>query len=101
MDHIVQFAISIDDDRIKQSVEQNAEKQIIKDLKQNVLNNLLTSRYYHGNATPDDPLSSVSETIIRQVFKEHEEQIIDKAAKLLADKLARSKSGKAILEDLT
>lgn len=101
MEHIVQFAISIDDERITANVEQNAEKQIVKDLKQEVLNKLLTSRYYHGSATQDDPFSSLSESIIKQVFKEHEEQIIDKAAALLADKLARSKKAKAILEDIT
>ena len=99
MDHILQFAIGIDDEQIIANVERNAEKQIVKDLKQEVLNKLLTSRYYHGNATQDDPLSSLSESIIKQVFAEHEDEIINKAADLLANKLAKSKKGKAILEE--
>ena len=30
MEHIVQFAISIDDERIKKSIEANVEKEVIK-----------------------------------------------------------------------
>ena len=101
MEHIVQFAISIDDERITANVERNAENQIIKELKQQVLNKLLEPMYRRGDATPDDPLNGFSEEIIKQMFKEHEEQIIDKAADLLADRLARTKKGKAILEDIT
>ena len=100
MEHIVQFAINIDDDRIRSIIEQGAEKQIVKDLQQQVLNKLLTpSGYYRSiNATPDDPLSPFTEGVVKSVFEQHEDKIIEKAAELLADRLARTKRGKAILE---
>lgn len=33
MEHIVQFAISIDDDKIKRNIENNVEKQVINKIK--------------------------------------------------------------------
>ena len=33
MEHIVQFAISIDDDKIKRSIENNVEKQVTNKIK--------------------------------------------------------------------
>lgn len=51
MEHIVQFAIGIDDDAIRERIVANAEKEIIKDLKQDVANKLFEAYYYNGNAT--------------------------------------------------
>ena len=33
MEHIVQFAISIDDDKIKRNIENNVEKQVVNKIK--------------------------------------------------------------------
>ena len=97
MEHIVQFGISIDDSYIKQQVEDSAKKQIIDEIKQDVCNKLFTS-YYHTNATPNDPLSSFSINIIDEFLEKNKEVILEKAAKHLADKLSRTKAGKALLE---
>ncbi len=102
MEHIVQFAVSIDDDAITQYVTKNAEKEIIKDLKQQVANRLFESRYYRGNSDPErDPLNEWAKNeIINTFLDENKDKIISEAAKELAVKLARTKAGKAILEDL-
>lgn len=103
MEHIVQFAISIDDDTITNLVTENAEKEIIKDLKQQVTNKLFESRsYYKRNADPEsgDPLSDYAQRIVEDLLEQHKEIILDKAAMHLADKLARSKKGKEILDNL-
>ena len=102
MEHIVQFAVSIDDNAITQYVTKNAEKEIIKDLKQQVANRLFESRYYRSNADPErDPLSEwAKEEIIDAFLEKNKDKIISEAAKELAIKLARTKAGKAILEDL-
>ena len=102
MEHIVQFAVSIDDSAITQYVTKNAEKEIIKDLKQQVANRLFESRYYRGNSDPErDPLNEWAKNeIINTFLNENKDKIISEAAKELAIKLARTKAGKAILEDL-
>ena len=102
MEHIVQFAVSIDDHAITEHVTKNAENEIIKDLKQQVTNKMFNSRYYRCNADPEkDPLSEWAKKEIIDAFLENnKEQIISEAAKALAEKLARSKAGKSILENL-
>lgn len=99
MEHIVQFAIGIDDNAIREKVEANAEKEIIKSIKQDVANKLFNSWY--RNANPEkDPLSEFSKGIIEKFLEQHQEEILEKAAVHLADKLARTKKGKEILNNL-
>ena len=102
MEHIVQFAVGIDDNAIAEHVSKNAEKEIIKDLKQQVANRLFEPYYYKGNVNLErDPLSEwAKEKIINTFLEENKDKIISETAKELAAKLARSKAGKAILEDL-
>lgn len=101
MEHIVQFAVGIDDNAIVKLVTEHAEKEIIKDLKQDVINKIFQADYYRTNADPKrDKLSWTAEKLIREMFAENEQVIIDKAAALLADRLARTKKGKAILDDI-
>ena len=101
MEHIVQFAISIDDDTIVKRVTENAEKNITNDLKQQVANRMFERSYYQKNADPErDPLSNFSKNIIDNFFNENKEIIIEKAAELLADKLSRTKKAKEILNGI-
>ena len=103
MEHIVQFAVGIDDNAIVKNITEHAEKQIINELKQDVANKIFQSSSYYRNANADpktDRLSYFSENIIKEMFKENEQYILDKAAAILADKLARSKKGKEILGNL-
>lgn len=101
MEHIVQFAVSIDDNAITKYVTENAEKEIIKDLKQDVANKIFMKDYYRQNADPKkDRLSIFAESIVKDMFEENKEYILDKAAAILADRLARSKKGKEILDNL-
>ena len=101
MEHIVQFAVGIDDERIVNLVTEHAEKEIIKDLKQDVANRIFQPYYYKGNADPKkDRLSCFSENLVKEFLEENKEYIIDKAATILADRLFRSKKGKEILDNL-
>lgn len=101
MEHIVQFAIGIDDNAIVKAVSENAEKEIIKCLQQQVTNILFRPKnYLKRDADPKiDPLSEFAQEIILEFFKENKDIIIENASKIIADKLARSKAYKAILEN--
>ena len=101
MEHIVQFAIGIDDRSITERVEANAEKIIIKNLQQQVANKLFRSYYYNSDVDIErDPLSDFSKNLILEFLNENKEIIIQKTAKELSDRLMRSKAGKAIFEDV-
>ena len=99
MEHIVQFAIGIDDNAIVKRIEESAEKQIIQSIEQSVRNKLFESSYYRGNADERSPLSDYSKRLIEIFLEKHKDEILEKAAAHLAEKLARSKAGKALLEE--
>lgn len=95
MEHILQIGISVDDDRIRKSIEENAERKVIEHITKEV-NNVMFGGYYDRT----EPLKNMIKECINRVIEENKEFILDKASKILADKLARSKAGKELLENL-
>jgi molybdenum-dependent DNA-binding transcriptional regulator ModE len=96
MEHIVQFAIGIDDETIKQKIEEKAEKEIIQNIEKSIRNNLFNTSYYgRGNETS---LTAYSTRLIENFLEKHKEEILEKTAVYLAEKLVRTKAGKALLE---
>ena len=105
MEHIVQFAISMDDETLKRKVAENAEREIMANLQREVGRIIFerTSYYDYGrnNKGYDEHiLSSWAKMQFENFLKVHKDEIIAGAAKELADRLARTKAGKAILENL-
>lgn len=100
MEHIVQFAIGIDDERIKARIEDAAEKQILDDISKSVKDALFEKRW-NGNYERDSyVIREMAKEKVEEVIEENKEYILEQAYKLLADKLARSKAGKALLDEL-
>ena len=91
MEHILQFAINIDDDTIKKNVEAKAEKQIIDQLAINVKSSIVNK---WGS------LTSVAETVIRDVMEEHKDEIIKLAADSVAESIKRSKKYREALANI-
>ena len=101
MEHIVQFAIGIDDEAIVKRVTENAERVITNELKQQVANRLFQRSYYSKNADPErDPLSNFTMNLVDDFFEINRDAIIEKAAERLADRLARTKKAKEILNGI-
>jgi hypothetical protein len=100
MEHIIQFAINIDDDRIIKIIEAKAEKEIIKTLTNQVGRQIFQANYHSRDGYDEHCLSDYSKHLLQTFFEDHKTEIIDATAKYLADRLARSKAGKAILGDL-
>lgn len=94
MEHIVQFAVGIDDDAIVKKIEEYAVKTITTELKQSVADKIFEPCYYISkHARPnDDPLSKFSANIVSQFLDENKETIIEKASSMLADKMFKSKT---------
>lgn len=99
MEHIVQFAVSMDDERITKAVEEKAEKVIINDIKEEVLRNMFIARSYSGMVNPKtDSLQQRAWDIFHQIIESRIDDIINLAAEHLADKVYRSKKFKEYLE---
>ena len=94
MEHILQFGISIDDERIKSSVEDAAVKQLAQDLREQIFD---TNRW-NGNI---NGLNTLTEEIVKDVFAEHKDEIIRLAAEMVADSMKRSKIYKEKLREIT
>lgn len=108
MEHIFQVSINMDDERIKQAVADKAEKEIMANLTREV-GRVIFAKYdpYYNNSRGtrekgynENCLSGWSKMQFEQFLKDHKDEIISGAAKELADRLARTKAGKAILENL-
>lgn len=100
MEHIVQFAVGIDDNAIRQRVMENAEKQIIQNIEQQVRNSLFESGYYRSNADKNSPLNEFSKKLIENFLENNKEEILEKTSKHLAEKLARTKAAKALVNEM-
>ena len=94
MEHIVQFAIGIDDNAIKERIENNVEQAVIKDITRKI-EDTIYSRYSYNRT---EPLKDMIKSRIDVIITEQQDVIVDMAAKILADRLFRSKKGKAILD---
>lgn len=99
MEHILQFGINIDDNAIVKAVKEKAEKEIITKLTNEVGCKIFDANRWSGGYDANH-LSYWSEQLLVKMFEDHKTEIIDAAAKILADRLVRTKAGKAILEDL-
>jgi hypothetical protein len=96
MEHIVQFAISIDDQTIAKRIEENAEKAITTNL-QDMVTKCMFGQSYYGRLDTTT-LSTYSKGILDKWLEEHKDEIIKTAGMYLAEKLVRTKAGKALLE---
>lgn len=88
MEHIVQFAIGIDDKAIQNRIEEHAYTDVLNKLTKNAVDSVFSrssaySRELMWEKLLDDALQSFLE--------ERKDEIIDKAAHILADRFQRTK----------
>lgn len=83
MEHILQFAISIDDEAIEEKAYNKAVGIFLDDFKKKIY----TEGYYSS-------LTDTAEEAIKKAVDCYKDEIIDKAARMLADSIKRSKAWK-------
>lgn len=91
MEHIMQFAVNIDDNRIIEELERSAVKNIEKDLKQNLIDKIFDPGWNRHADSKRDSLSGWTAHIVEAVIEKHKDEIIDKAAQYLAESMRRKK----------
>lgn len=101
MEHIIQMAISVEDEKIVKRVEETAKKQIIETLTDRVENIISEKCGWYGKTERDyAPLKNMVSEQITKILQENKDLIISEASKILAEKLAKSKAGKEILQGM-
>ena len=93
MEHIVQFAIGIDDDAIVKRVMQVAEKQIVEAIQKKAEDQLFEMSYGHRCGCVDWVKDKFDDFL-----QSNRDEIISLAADRVAEKIAKSKAAKEILE---
>lgn len=88
MEHIVQFAIGIDDEAIRKRIEASAEKQIINSIKSEVTDKI----FRKGTWTNETQLHSWVKDIVVEAILEHKDDIIKSAAMELCEYMKRTKA---------
>lgn len=102
MQHVVTVAFDFDDKTIQKIIEGSAEKKIVEEIKEMLLQKIYRSHNWGSKKIePDyDPFSEWTESIIRDLFNENKEEIMDRAAKLVADSVKKSKYYKEGIADI-
>lgn len=95
MEHIMQFAINIDDKTIQKRLEDNAYDDVVERIYKEAIDNLEFPRKYVINGVKRciDWDSVVSERIFR-FLENHKDEIIDAAAEKLTKSIRNSKAFK-------
>ena len=97
MEHIVQFAIGIDDEAIRKRVKESAYNDIIGKLVKEAKKDLgLEGSYFSPRVT----WKTIVEDALHDYFDENKELIIDLAASKLADSYKRTKAYKEKMADV-
>lgn len=101
MEHIVQFAINIDDKTIQNRIEEHAYRDVLDKLAKEATDTV----FAHTNAySRENMWKTVLVGALQRFLEERKDEIIDKAANTLADRFQRTKKyreamGTAIEED--
>lgn len=101
MEHIVQFAINIDDKTIQNRIEEHAYTDVLNKLTKEATDTV----FAHTNAySRENMWKTVLVGALQRFLEERKDEIIDKAANMLADRFQRTKKyreamGDAIEED--
>lgn len=97
MEHIVQFAIGIDDAAIAKRIEENAEKIIVQKIQQK-LEKVLFVCDWNGN--PTNHLKENAQDIFNDFLNDHKDEIIKCACDALAEKMVRTKVVRNAIENV-
>lgn len=88
MEHIVQFAISIDDKTIQNRIEECAYADVLNKLTKNAVDSVFS---YTNAYSRENMWKTLMANALQSFLEERKDEIIDKAANMLADRFQRTK----------
>lgn len=92
MQHIIQFAFDFEDDRIRKSIEQNIENQIVSNIESQL------NKQYFEKRWGDNPVESMVSESVKKIMRENKDEIIKTTARMLCERLVRS--AEQVLEEM-
>lgn len=97
MEHIVQFAIGVDDERIQKIMEESAAQQVLNDIKE-----FSHGKSYYGNSLNSEPvkLREIFAEKISEYVKEHADEVLELAIKEVAKNMTHTKKVKETLNKI-
>uniref|UniRef100_UPI00359C1055 peptidase U32 n=1 Tax=Bifidobacterium adolescentis TaxID=1680 RepID=UPI00359C1055 len=96
MEHIVQFAINIDDKTIQNRIEEHAYRDVLDKLAKEATDTV----FAHTNAySRENMWKTVLVGALQRFLEERKDEIIDKAANMLADRFQRTKKYREAMGD--
>ena len=101
MEHIVQFAIGIDDEAIKKRIQESGYDDIIKSLTKDMKEQLSQGPYANkkwGSSEITIDWKTVVDYNVEKFLEENREVIIEKAAEKLAESYRKTKKFKEHME---
>lgn len=99
MEHIVQFAIGIDDQAIQKRIEENAYNDILDKLMDEAKNSLPQEGYVYVNRRVN--WRHLVEEQLELFVERHKDEIIDAAAEKLCESYKRTKAFKEKMSEAT
>lgn len=84
MEHIIQFGITVDDEEIKRMISQKASEQVVKEVRKELKIDTYNSSY----------VTRICNEEITNIMLEHKDEIIERTAQLLVERLYRTKQVK-------
>lgn len=96
MEHIVQFAINIDDKTIQNRIEEHAYRDVLDKLAKNAVDSVFS---YTNAYSWDTMWRNLMEDALQRFLEERKDEIIDKAANMLADRFQRTKKYREAMGD--
>lgn len=88
MEHIVQFAIGIDDKAIQNRIEEYAYKDVLDKIAKETMDSVFANTNAY---TREEMRRTMMGDALRSFLEERKDEIIDKAATMLADRFQRTK----------
>lgn len=99
MEHLIQMTINVDDKKIVESIERNAEKTITENLDKEVKKIIFNfENDWYGNGWIRG-VSDWTEDRLNEFLEKHKDKIIDLASDKLADKMYKSKKMREVMTE--
>lgn len=109
-EHILNFAVGIDDDAIINNVMTTAEKKICKNIEIEVMKRIFVSKFCARSAVRNDGdeivvdrdavFSNMAKEVVCNSIADMKEEIVTKAAEMLAESFKRTKAWKQATENV-
>lgn len=99
MEHLIQMTINVDDKKIVESIERNAEKTITENLDKEVKKIIFNfENDWYGNGRIRG-VSDWTKDRLNEFLEKHKDQIVDLASDKLADKMYKSKKVREVMTE--